>query len=240
MLVWTKEEGYENDGVHQEEIYSQEEVEFRIRYIDADEDIPASGYPRVWVFKDNKPIAGAPFTLVFTGIGKSFDGIYSARLPMKEIGEYQYYFEAKDINGIKAEDTSMNTFKVKAKALIITQKQDSLPTKVYQNYPNPFDPTQEETYIPFTLDRKSYIKIKIYNIVGQLVNEIDVGIKEEGDYRDYRNSDKKPILYKGEDKYGDKLPSGLYFYKFEAYIVDENNKRGKLYYIEIKKLVVLK
>ena len=65
--------------------------------------------------------------------------------------------------------------------------------------PNPFNPL---TNIKFTLPKASYVKITIYNCIGQLISEIANGWFEEGNQN---------IEFNGFN-----LPSGVYFYKIEA------------------------
>jgi photosystem II stability/assembly factor-like uncharacterized protein len=50
-------------------------------------------------------------------------------------------------------------------------------TTLAQNYPNPFNPT---TTIQYDLPEKSYVTIKIHDIVGREVETINVGIKQAG------------------------------------------------------------
>ena len=68
-----------------------------------------------------------------------------------------------------------------------------------QNYPNPFNP---RTTIEFTLDKKSDVKLTIYNMLGQevatLVNEV-------------RNAGIYPVIWDASN-----VASGVYFYKLSA------------------------
>jgi hypothetical protein len=95
-------------------------------------------------------------------------------------------------------------------------------TMLGQNYPNPFNP---DTWIPYTLASKAHVIIKIYNITGQLVRELDLGIKEAGDYR----QKDKAAYWDGLNEDGKEVASGVYFYQIHA---------GN--YVSTKKMVVLK
>jgi hypothetical protein len=86
--------------------------------------------------------------------------------------------------------------------------------KLYQNYPNPFNPT---TKISYSIKEKSFVSIKLYNLLGKEIAEIV-------------NEEKEPGLYEIELNANElKLTSGIYFYKMVA---------GN--YSSIKKLVYLK
>jgi hypothetical protein len=86
-----------------------------------------------------------------------------------------------------------------------------------QNYPNPFNPI---TVIQYSLPKSSFVKIEIYNILGQKVRTL----LEEPQELGY-----KTIQWDGEDDSGVEVSSGVYFYKIEA---------GT--FVECKKMTLLK
>ncbi len=68
-----------------------------------------------------------------------------------------------------------------------------------QNYPNPFNPA---TTISFILPAKTYVKLSVYNSLGQKIstlisNELDSGMHS--------------VVFDAKN-----LPSGTYFYTLEA------------------------
>ena len=67
------------------------------------------------------------------------------------------------------------------------------------NYPNPFNP---ETTIPFSLARRSRVRLTVYNILGEVVRVLVDDVLPAGEYR---------IPFRGEG-----LPSGIYLYEFTA------------------------
>jgi len=71
--------------------------------------------------------------------------------------------------------------------------------QLFQNYPNPFNPT---TTIEFSLPERSFVKLTIYNALGQ---EIAVLVNEEKQAGIHR------IQFNGSN-----LPTGVYFYRLEA------------------------
>lgn len=82
----------------------------------------------------------------------------------------------------------------------------SLP-RVYslaQNRPNPMG---KETLIKYQLPGESFVSLKIYNIMGQVVRTL-LHAREKAGY--------KAVLWKGEDQSGRNLASGVYFYTLEA------------------------
>jgi hypothetical protein len=71
------------------------------------------------------------------------------------------------------------------------------------NYPNPFNP---ECYIPInTKGKVKDVKCKIYNILGQLVREIEYSNGQE-----FKGS---RLYWDGRDSRGLEVPAGVYFYE---------------------------
>jgi len=89
-----------------------------------------------------------------------------------------------------------------------------IPTKysLYQNFPNPFNPT---TLIKYSIPKVTFVSLKVYSLIGEdvamLVNE------------------KKPIGSYAVEFNAMDLPSGIYFYKLQA---------GDFF--ETKKMVLMK
>ena len=73
-----------------------------------------------------------------------------------------------------------------------------------QNYPNPFNPF---TTIKYSVIKPCNIQIKIYNQLGQEVHELVNEHKPAGEYN---------ITWDGKDAKGNKVASGVYFYRFAA------------------------
>jgi hypothetical protein len=73
-----------------------------------------------------------------------------------------------------------------------------------QNYPNPFNPT---TVIQYALPKASFVKIQIFNVLGQKVRNL-VEEEQEPGYQ--------TIYWDGKDDGGVEVSSGVYFYKIEA------------------------
>ena len=68
-----------------------------------------------------------------------------------------------------------------------------------QNYPNPFNPsTQIEYHLPIA----GNVSLNIYNMLGEIVVELDNGFKNSGSHS---------IIFNGS-----MLPSGVYFYQIRS------------------------
>jgi len=85
-----------------------------------------------------------------------------------------------------------------------------------QNYPNPFNPT---TVINYSIPKRSFVTLKIYDILGREVLTLVNEEKPAGNYK---------VTFNGVN-----LPSGVYFYRLSA-TGKANN------FVETKKLVLLK
>jgi hypothetical protein len=68
-----------------------------------------------------------------------------------------------------------------------------------QNYPNPFNPV---TIIRFEVPHKEYVSLKVYNILGSLVETLYEGELTPGTYK--------------ADFDASALPSGVYFYRLQS------------------------
>ena len=80
---------------------------------------------------------------------------------------------------------------------------------LYPNFPNPFNP---DTWIPFKLASDSHVEINIYNVKGQLVKTLDLGVKEAGYYMDKTSA----AHWDGRSQTGERVASGIYFYTIKA------------------------
>lgn len=89
--------------------------------------------------------------------------------------------------------------------------------KLNQNYPNPFNPS---TTIRYSLSSPEKVSIKIYDVSGQLVKEINKEHNQSGEYE---------VRWDGKNDFGQRVSSGTYFYQL---IVDN--------YAEAKKMILLK
>jgi hypothetical protein len=70
---------------------------------------------------------------------------------------------------------------------------------ISQNYPNPFNPA---TSIKYSIPENTNVKLSVFNIKGELVNNLVEQLQIAGDYS---------VNYNGSG-----LASGLYLYRIEA------------------------
>ena len=92
-----------------------------------------------------------------------------------------------------------------------------LATKLYGNYPNPFNPSKT---IKFDLHQSSDVIIEIYNVKGQKVKTLLRSDLEAGSHE---------IVWNGDNSNDKRTSSGIYFYKM---------KSGN--YQEIRKMILMK
>jgi len=75
---------------------------------------------------------------------------------------------------------------------------------LFQNHPNPFNP---ETKISYYLPTASYVRLTVYNILGQKVRTLFDGHQDSGTHT---------VLWDGRREEGAALSSGIYFYRMQA------------------------
>lgn len=93
-------------------------------------------------------------------------------------------------------------------SVITSVKSDrsTLPTKFQldQNYPNPFS---SSTSISYKLNQESDVHITIYDVVGREVRKFTAGEQTIGIHS---------ILWNGLNNFGERLATGIYFYRLQA------------------------
>ena len=82
-------------------------------------------------------------------------------------------------------------------------------TALLQNFPNSFNP---ETWIPFVLADAADVSLTIYDGRGQLVRHLELGNLQAGAY----TSRERAIYWNGRNETGERVASGVYFYRFMA------------------------
>lgn len=97
--------------------------------------------------------------------------------------------------------------------------QDLIPNEfiLYNNYPNPFNPSTE---IKFSLPSTEKVNLKVYDLLGNLVKEMVNEKLNPGQYN---------YQWTGTNQHGNGVSAGMYFYRIQA---------GK--YNSTKKMVLLK
>ena len=90
-------------------------------------------------------------------------------------------------------------------------------TALLANYPNPFNP---ETWIPYRLHTPAEVHLRIYDVRGALVREIDLGYQQAGQYLTSTNA----AHWDGRDHSGQRVASGVYLYQLQAGPVVQGRK----------------
>jgi len=76
--------------------------------------------------------------------------------------------------------------------------------QIYQNYPNPFNPS---TTIIYSLQEKSSVEIKIFDLQGREIKSFAIGAQSAGYQR---------VVWNGTNDRGNPLSSGVYVYRVRA------------------------
>lgn len=86
----------------------------------------------------------------------------------------------------------------------------SLPQQfaLLQSYPNPFNP---ETTIKYQLPNSAQVELLVYDLLGHHVATLESGSKAAGEYT---------VHWNGRDSAGNRVPSGVYFYRLQATMLD--------------------
>ena len=91
--------------------------------------------------------------------------------------------------------------------------------EINQNYPNPFNPS---TLIRYSVPENSYVTLKVYDVLGREVAQLQGGVQEAG--------------YKTVQWDARQSASGIYFYKIEATSVTDAGKR----FSQARKMLLMK
>ena len=131
---------------------------------------------------------------------------------------YVFYQKIEEIS----EDTTQIERVKRFLSRLLMPVEGPLQTKLYPNYPNPFNP---ETWIPYQLAMDAKITIRIYNTEGRIVRTIFSGHQVSGYYLT-RN---RAAYWDGKNELGEQVASGVYIYELATPTFKET-----------KRLVILK
>jgi flagellar hook assembly protein FlgD len=79
-----------------------------------------------------------------------------------------------------------------------------VPLTLYQNSPNPFNPSTE---IRYYLPERCSVALDIYDVNGALVANLLEGYRDKGTHT---------VSWDGRDRNGRQMTSGVYFYRLKA------------------------
>ena len=97
--------------------------------------------------------------------------------------------------------------------------------KLYNNFPNPFNPS---TKIAFDLPKAWHVKLIIYDIVGREVDQV-----ADADYP----AGYTEVTWNGVNKNGVTVSSGVYFYRL---VVSGGEPKNTQSWSNVKKMLMLK
>ncbi len=110
-------------------------------------------------------------------------------------------------NGISLVNTKAQELKFDFNPIeMAAQKVQVLPKEfsLGQNFPNPFNPS---TTISYALPANAYVKLVVYNVLGQKVKTL---VDEE------QTAGFRQVVWNGQNDRGEAIGSGIYFYRIQA------------------------
>lgn len=147
-----------------------------------------------YYYKDTG-IADPPFAVRSTiGIQPSMDGLLGV----------QYYGGEMPAGGYPTEETAVKIFPRTSSDVEISKSEIPLEYALEQNYPNPFNPT---TTIKFSTKQTGLVTLTIYNVLGQETMKLVDKKLSSGIHK---------VIWNGLNNSGQKVPSGIYFYKLNV------------------------
>ena len=150
--------------------------------------------------------AGSNYVIARQHLAKNFGLTYS----WSDVGPTDYYLTGCIIDGVQYG------------TLVGVKDAAGIPSTftLHQNYPNPFNPS---TTIDYALPRSAYVKLEVFNTLGERVSVLSNGLQDAG----YHSA-----VFNAEG-----LPSGIYFYRLQARQTT-GGQAGD--FVETKKLILLK
>ncbi len=115
-----------------------------------------------------------------------------------------YHMTAFDLTGLESDPTINRwVWELPYRQVVLA---DQIPETfaLHENYPNPFNPV---TTIKYDLPEESFVELIIFDLIGREVKTVINGIESAGF---------KCIVWDGKDNDGNKVPSGMYVYRFRA------------------------
>lgn len=130
--------------------------------------------------------------------------VISSRYPVK-YASITFINSADTTNKFSALTDALGNYQINL-SITSVKPVNSLPTKfkLEQSYPNPFSSTAD---IPYGLKKESNIQVIIYDILGRVVRKFEVGRQSVGTHN---------ILWDGRNDFGQRVASGVYFYRLNA------------------------
>jgi len=158
----------------------------------------AGGVVEVWLDSLDSNSKIAECTISNTGAWTTYQ-TFTTSVLMKVTGKHDVYLRFTGSGTDKLFMLQWLAFKEKPATSGLDSRNISMNYYLGQNYPNPFNPVTQINYsVPFGC----YLKIKVYNLLGQEVKSLFEGFRQKGNYI---------ITFDGGN-----LSSGLYFYRMTS------------------------
>ena len=154
----------------------------------------------------------------YAAIGAPWDAT-----PHHPDGGSVYLFDTEDVQNLNIPlSKNIEDFKILLSVeptdeLALIMLGDIKRTALFQNFPNPFNP---ETWIPYTLADDTEVTVRIYDVHGALVRQLDIGQQRAGRYLNRQTA----AYWDGRDQSGAPVASGVYFYTLEARAFSETRR----------------
>ncbi len=152
---------------------------------------------------------------------------YSIIIAGKNTNYVYYKLRAKDWGSLYSSYTGIQTLRYNMSMSIVDNNESSIDVIIltpeeftlYQNSPNPFNPS---TTISFALPEPCHVNLIIYDIMGNKIDQVFLDDLASGSHQ---------LRWNGEKPNGESVASGIYIYKLEAIALNSGN-----IYVENKKM----
>jgi hypothetical protein len=98
-LAWAGGVNYISDGVAPAVGTAATRFMYRVKYLDADNDAPLKGHPKVHISKAGSRIYGSPFAMKYISGNNRTGAVYAYSRTLPPGNDYSYYFTATDVTG---------------------------------------------------------------------------------------------------------------------------------------------
>jgi hypothetical protein len=152
---------------------------------------------QVLVYSEAANRAAGDFTFEFYTGDRSSERIKKYEVLDLQAGKY----EARPLTAGRNE---YSVVRFQADSAEDQTEETPLKVKLFNNYPNPFNPTTE---ISFDLPQTAQVKLEVYNLKGQKVKTLANSKMDKGTHS---------VIWQGKDNHNKPVASGIYLYKITA------------------------
>jgi WD40 repeat protein len=150
------------------------------------------------------------FTFYLAGRGQAV-GILDGHEDFRLVDDDRHMFLTNDDGSLGLYRTGdiLRPLAVDPGGVALTQWGSVKQTRLLPNYPNPFNP---ETWIPFELAERADVTVRIYDMSGAVVRELQLGALPAGDH----TSRERGARWDGRNRVGETVASGPYVIEMQA------------------------